>query len=124
MLENDKVVLFPEGSEHARDGLPFMAIMESNLRAAAEGDQGSKHCQKKDRERERFARKPRADMGLPPPKPGEEKSARAGATFDPKNFKGNAMLFRHLNEVALSKCRQRFEVSDAIAATKNPHGRG
>jgi len=41
-------------------------------------------------------------MGIPPPKAGEEKQARAGATFDPKNFKGNAMLFQHLNEVALS----------------------
>ena len=121
MLANDRVVLFPEESVAARDGLPFVAIMENNLRAAAEGDQ-TKECQKK--ERNRFSRKPRADMGLPPPQGGEEKSARAGATFDPKNFRGNAMLFRHLNEVALAKCRQKFEVSEAVAATRNPRGRG
>jgi len=58
-------------------------------------------------------------MGLPPPKAGEEKTARAGATFDPKNFKGNAMLFRHLNEVSLSKCRQKFEASAATQLKKN-----
>jgi hypothetical protein len=41
-------------------------------------------------------------MGLPPPKAGENMENRAGSTFDPKNFKGNIMLFKHLNEVSLA----------------------
>jgi hypothetical protein len=37
--------------------------------------------------------KPRVDMGIPPPKKGQENQARAGSIFDPKQFKGNVMLF-------------------------------
>ena len=50
----------------------------------------------------KYMRKPRVDMGIPPPKQGQENQARAGATFDPKQFKGNAELFSYLNEVSLS----------------------
>ena len=41
-------------------------------------------------------------MGLPPEKEGQEKTAKAGSTFDPKLIKGNCMLFKHINEVTLS----------------------
>ena len=34
--------------------------------------------------REKSVFKPKVDMGIPPPKKGEENQARAGATFDPK----------------------------------------
>ena len=40
--------------------------------------------------KDKYSRMPKVDMGVPPPKKGEEKTARAGATFDPKHFKGNA----------------------------------
>ena len=35
-------------------------------------------------------------------KEGKGDTARAGATFDPKNFKGNVQLFRHLAEMSVS----------------------
>ena len=57
-------------------------------------------------------------MGIPPQNQGEEATARAGGTFDPKNFKGNAMLFRYLNDVNLSMCRQKFQQSDATKMKK------
>jgi hypothetical protein len=37
----------------------------------------------------KIVRKPKVDMGVPPPVKGAETSARAGAIFDPKLFKGN-----------------------------------
>jgi hypothetical protein len=48
-------------------------------------------------------------MGLPPKKDGEGSDTRAGATFDPKNFKGNIMLFKHLNDVSLAKYDKKLE---------------
>ena len=57
-------------------------------------------------------------MGLPKPKEGEERQARAGATFDPKNFKGNAALFQYLNQVSLSMMKQKFEASEAVKKKK------
>ena len=32
MLQNEKLVVIPENAEHSSDGLPFMKIIESNLR--------------------------------------------------------------------------------------------
>ena len=57
-------------------------------------------------------------MGIPPPKPGQENQARAGGTFDPKLFKGNVMLFKHLNEVALSMLRTKIESSESVKKKK------
>tara|TARA_B110000285_G_C14833483_1_gene471979 strand:+ start:177 stop:344 length:168 start_codon:yes stop_codon:yes gene_type:complete len=37
--------------------------------------------------------------------------AKAGGTFDPRMFKGNCMLFGHLNEASLSKVRKVPEMS-------------
>jgi hypothetical protein len=62
--------------------------------------------------------KPRVDMGIPPPKPGEENLARAGTTFDPKQFKGNCQLFSHLNEVSISMLKNSVEASDSIKKRK------
>lgn len=39
--------------------------------------------------KEKVCRHPKVDMGVPPPVKGAEASARAGAIFDPKLFKGN-----------------------------------
>lgn len=58
-------------------------------------------------------------MGLPSQKEGEEKMAQAGATFDPKMFKGNCMLFRHLNEASLSKVRKLPDMSGSYKLKKN-----
>jgi hypothetical protein len=44
--------------------------------------------------------------------------ARAGGTFDPKLFKGNVMLFKHLNEVALSMLRTKIESSESVKKKK------
>jgi len=33
--------------------------------------------------------KPKLEMGIPPLKEGEEKTAKAGGTFDPNAYKGN-----------------------------------
>jgi hypothetical protein len=63
--------------------------------------------------------KAKTDTGLPPQKEGEEQTARAGATFDPKMFKGNCMLFKHLNEASIAKMRKKPEISDAYKLKKN-----
>ena len=57
------------------------------------------------KKKEKTVRHPKVDMGVPPPVKGAEASARAGAIFDPKLFKGNCMLFKHLNEVSHSMLR-------------------
>lgn len=61
----------------------------------------------------------KTDSRLPPPKDGEEKMAKAGGTFDPKMFKGNCMLFRHLNEASLYKVRKKPEMSASYKLKKN-----
>jgi hypothetical protein len=61
--------------------------------------------------------KPSLDMGrlgTKAPKQAGERQGKAGATFDPKNFKGNVQLFRHLADISVSMCRQKFESTDAI----------
>jgi len=63
----------------------------------------------------KVVRHPRVDMGVPPPVKGAETSARAGAIFDPKLFKGNCMLFKHLNEVSHSMLRK--PIQNISAAT-------
>ena len=45
--------------------------------------------------------------------------AKAGGTFDPKMFKGNCMLFKHLNEASLSKVRKVPEMSGSYKLKKN-----
>ena len=57
-------------------------------------------------------------MGIPPPKDGLENSAVAGATFDPKNFHGNAQLVRYLNEISLSVLKRKIEASDSVKIRK------
>lgn len=75
--------------------------------------------QTKEHNPEKVKAKAKTDTGLPPQKEGEDKTARAGATFDPKMFKGNCMLFRHLNEASIAKCRKKIEISDAYKLKKN-----
>ena len=64
---------------------------------------------------------PKVDMGVPKPQQGEEEQARAGATLDPKHFKGNAMFSEHLAEVAVSMLKQKFEMSAAMKTKKKKH---
>ena len=65
-----------------------------------------------------YSRKPRVDMGIPPAFPGNEKKARAGAIFDPSQFKGNVMLFEHLNEVSLSMLKHKIPASESSKKKK------
>lgn len=74
--------------------------------------------QKDDKKKEKIKTKEVCDFGLPPQKEGEEKQAKAGTTFDPKNFKGNAQLFIHLNEVALSMLKVKYQASESIKKKK------
>ena len=39
MLEKDRVIIFPEYAEASSDGLPFMKIIESNLRTTKDGEE-------------------------------------------------------------------------------------
>ena len=71
--------------------------------------------------KEKYSRNPTVDMGIPKPQEGQENQARAGATFDPKQFKGNVMLFKHLNEVALSMMKHQVEASESIKKKKAAH---
>ena len=67
--------------------MPQFSIIYDNLKEI--GKESDEEL-KKLKQAAKSQRKPVVDMGIPPPKKGEEKQARAGATFDPKNFKGNA----------------------------------
>ena len=39
MLEKDRVIIFPENAEASSDGLPFMKIIESNLRTTKDAEE-------------------------------------------------------------------------------------
>ena len=71
MVEKDRVIIFPENAEASSDGLPFMKIVESNLRTTKDAEEKGGGSAGKSFAK-RFTRKPRVDMGLPPPKKGEE----------------------------------------------------
>jgi hypothetical protein len=57
------------------------------------------------------------DMGIPEHKKSDDKG-KSKATFDLKNFKGNAMFFQHLNEIQLSVMKKKIETSEAITKKK------
>ena len=126
MLKNDGIVVVPDDKPQFTDQLPQIKILSNNLKTIIGEDpnqlgtcptsplSGSGEANK----RQRMVRKPKVDMGIPPRNQGEEATARAGGTFDPKNFKGNAMLFRYLNDVNLSMCRQKFQQSEATKMKK------
>ena len=96
MLETySNMIIFPNPKMASEDGLPHLSFVYDNLKDIIKEEQVIDNEAK-------YLRKPRVDMGIPPPKKGQENQARAGATFDPKHFKGNAELFSYLNEVSLS----------------------
>ena len=53
-------------------------------------------------------------MGIPPPKRGEEDSAKAGATFVPNQFKNNVELSTYLNEISVSLIKKPIIRSESI----------
>ena len=107
MESQNNIVIFPKVGQ-SLDGLPHLSFVYDNLKEAVKVDEKPVDIQKK------YSRKPKVDMGIPKPQAGQENQARAGATFDPKLFKGNVMLFKHLNEVALSMMKTKVEASESI----------
>ena len=105
------MVIFPSVSQPL-DGLPHLSFVYENLRDVVKPEEKPLDIQKK------YSRKPRVDMGIPKPQAGQENQARAGTTFDPKLFKGNVMLFKHLNEVSISMMKHKVEASDSIKKKK------
>jgi len=97
MLERENIIIFPDVAAKPEDGLPLFQIMQADIKKLSEAAEKAEKPKAN-----KYSRMPKVDMGVPPPKKGEEKQARAGATFDPKHFKGNAMFVQHLNEVAIS----------------------
>lgn len=83
-----------------------------------------KRMENPDEKQKREARKlarirhPHVEMGIPPPANGIEGGARAGSTFDPKMFKGNIQLHKHLNEVAVSMLTKHIETSKSYKKGK------
>lgn len=104
MLAGHSVLLYPENDEFP-DGLPQIQIIEKNLKSMIEDKDLAKQDGSPDKATD---------------KKGKGDVARAGATFDPKNFKGNVQLFRHLAEMSVTMSRQKFERSDALnRSTRN-----
>ena len=77
LVSQNNIIIFPSNKIQSIDGLPHISIMYNGLKEVT-----NKGKAKSLRERSVF--KPKVDMGIPPPKKGEENQARAGATFDPK----------------------------------------
>ena len=93
MLETySNMIIFPSNKLQAEDGLPHFSFVLENLKEIIKEERVIDFDSK-------YQRKPRVDMGIPPPKAGQEQSARAGSTFDPKQFKGNADLQKYINEI-------------------------
>ena len=59
------------------DGLPHLSFVYDNLKDIINKDDKPIDISYK------YSRKPKVDMGVPPPQAGQENQARAGATFDP-----------------------------------------
>ena len=115
MLENNRVIVFPDGIECA-DGIPELKIIDQNLKNLT----GCGPIQKKTQSLDKYKRKgAKTDSRLPPAKDGQEAMAKAGGTFDPRMFKGNCMLFNHLNEASLSKTKKIPEMSGSYKLKKN-----
>ena len=113
MLEpQSNMIVFPSTKVAALDGLPHLSFVEANLKEIINKEEKSP-------KKAKIVLNPRVDMGIPQQKPGQEHQARAGATFDPKQFKGNVMLFQHLNEVALSMLRKPVEPSASVKKKKH-----
>lgn len=47
---------------------------------------------------------------------------RQSSMFDPKNFKGNIELFRHLNELTNAKLKNKIDKSDSLNVQKRRKG--
>lgn len=124
MLKNDGIIVVPDDKPQYTHELPQIKILSNNLKTVIGEDPSqvgacpTSPSGTEATKRQRMVRKPKVDMGIPPQDQGEEATARAGGTFDPKNFKGNAMLFRYLNDVNLSMCRQKFPQSEATKMKK------
>jgi len=90
MLDKETIIIFPEKGIEARDGMPNFNIIFTNLKKMNED-------QKVVGKRDKVANKQKADYGLPERKKDDEESKKAGS-FDPKNFKNNADLYKHMTE--------------------------
>lgn len=114
MLHNhSNIILFPSKKLQSIDGLPHLTIVHDSIKEVTNKGKSKTVCQDKK------VFKPRVDMGIPPPKKGQENQARAGATFDPKQFKGNVMLFQHLNEVSISMLKHPVQSSESVNKRKD-----
>ena len=77
MLADETIVVFPDQRKAAADEMPLFAVLcDDAKRVETEQDRNTRPGKKQ------YGRTPKVDMGVPPPKPGEEKQARAGSTFD------------------------------------------
>ena len=114
MESQNNMVVFPNVGQPV-DGLPHLSFVYDNLKDIVKDEKKPVDL------KEKYSRNPIVDMGIPKPEEGAENQARAGATFDPKQFKGNVMLFKHLNEVALSMMKHPVEASDSIKKKKAAH---
>lgn len=99
MLEKDNIIVFADDKYQTCDGLPLFSIIQNDLKSIMDNENENKLAVVSPT---KMTRHPKVDMGLPPEKEGQEKTAKAGSTFDPKLIKGNCMLFKHINEVTLS----------------------
>ena len=107
-LKDESVIVFAT-VEKQKDGMPTFSVLDKDLDKILKHEKLPEELVLRHIEHvkeRKVVRHPPVDMGVPPPVKGAETSARAGAIFDPKFFKGNRMLFQHLNEVSHSMLRK------------------
>ena len=86
MLANETIVLFPDRGIESKDGMPNLSIVCTNLKNIDEKTQSKK---------DKIITKGTVDCGLS--KKGDDDDKKTGS-FDPKNFKNNSDLYRHISE--------------------------
>jgi len=77
MLGAETIIVFPDQHQKVPDGMPLFTVLDEDVKRRDEEERRTARAGKKS-----YGRTPKVDMGVPPPKPGEEKQARAGAPFD------------------------------------------
>ncbi|CDW86812.1 UNKNOWN [Stylonychia lemnae] len=112
MLKQYQICVIPEVENI--DNLPFFSIIETSLKDMTKKSKLRRQETDLRNSPERRKSKP-IQQGNSPSKKAKH---RQTSLLDPKNFKGNVELFRHLNELTSAKLKNKIEQSESINVQK------
>ena len=103
MLDNQTILIFPKEGLQQIDGMPNLGIILTDLRSV---------MTKKSKQVKNVTKvqlKPKTDTGIKKKDnqdDDDDKKTNAGATFDPKNFKGNTDLYKRMTEYQITMMQE------------------